>query len=296
MPVTYNKNDWSFILGQGCGGAMEFVRASQFDLPALTRLWNQGYTGYFVSIAFTEPMMEGWLRNGDFDLEHSVVAMDGEAPAGFSLLGVRGDRGWIGGVGVVPAYRGQGLAYKLFAAHRDLWQAELPLRTVQLEVLTENWARKVYEAAGFTVARRLSILQGTLPADAPESAAFDATPADLFPQHAAVHASCRPVWQREPGWMSKALPPAARAIYTGSAAAPTGLAFYTPGEGSVRLADAAAVDDAAALALVRGLASRYPGQGISVVNEPEGGPIHRALTAIGCTEARAQYDMRWQQG
>jgi ribosomal protein S18 acetylase RimI-like enzyme len=274
---------------------VEFVNASQFDLPALTRIWNEGYTGYFVPITFTEPILEKWLHCGDFDLEQSLVAMDGETPAGFSLLGIREDRGWIGGFGVAPAYRGRGLSYKLFAEHEARWGMGTALRTVQLEVLTENWARKVYEAAGFHVTRRLSILQGKLPVGAPAGGASSATPADLFAHHAAVHAAVPPGWQREPGWMAKALPAEALALYTGPAASPAGLAIYVAKDESVRLYDAAAVDDASAMLLVRELAHRHPGLTVSVANEPEG-PIHRALTAIGCTEARAQHEMRWERG
>jgi ribosomal protein S18 acetylase RimI-like enzyme len=264
-----------------------------FSLAELTRIWNLGYTGYFVSITFTEEMLAGWLRNGDFDLAHSVVAMDGENPMGLSLLGVRGRRGWIGGFGVSPDYRGQGLAYRLFAEHLALIQEQTDLGMVQLEVLTENWARKVYERAGFAVVRRLGVLSG-----APRSGAGDARPKvapplALLAHHYRLHEACRAVWQREISWLEKTLPAAAEGIYTGTIESPTGYLIVAPAGESIRIADAAALTDADAADLVAMLAARYPGKSVSSVNEPEEGPIYRALVAAGVAEARSQWEMLW---
>ena len=39
----------------------------------------------------------------DFDLACSLVALDGDTPVGLANLGLRGDRTWLGGIGVVTA-------------------------------------------------------------------------------------------------------------------------------------------------------------------------------------------------
>jgi ribosomal protein S18 acetylase RimI-like enzyme len=275
---------------------MEMKRASQFTLAQLTEFWNLGYTGYFLPITFTEPMMANWTSCGDFDLDRCVVLMDGDQLAGFSMLGVRGNRGWIGGFGVAPAYRGKGLAYGLFADHLAVVDAELNLASVQLEVLVENWARKVYEKAGMHVTRRLSLLQGALPGTKPTAPAHEAAlpaaaPAELLAHHARLHASCPAVWQREPGWILQSLPDTAAGLYTGPAEAPTGFLLYAPAGEGLRVIDAAAHDNAAAEALVAGLAQLHPGKTLVAVNEPEGGPIHTALMAAGLAEVRAQYEL-----
>jgi ribosomal protein S18 acetylase RimI-like enzyme len=272
---------------------LELKRASEFTLAELTRFWNLGYTGYFTPISFTEAMMANHLRCGDLDLDHSLVLMDGEELAGFSFLGVRERRGWIGGVGVPPAARGRGIAHGLFADHMAVIRAELGLASVQLEVLVENWARKVYERAGLRVTRRLSILQGALPERGSTTTA-EGSPLALLEHHPRLHRTCPAVWQREPGWISKSLPETAGGLYTGPAAAPTGFLLYAPAGEDLRLIDAAAESMESAAELVAGLSRLHPGKGLIAVNEPEGGPIHAALTAAGLTEARAQYDMKWE--
>jgi ribosomal protein S18 acetylase RimI-like enzyme len=281
---------------------MELRSADGFSLAELTRIWNLGYTGYFIPFTFTEEMLAGWLRNGDFDLSHSVVAMDGEKPIGFSLLGVRGGRGWIGGVGVSPDYRGQGMAYRLFAEHVALIEEQTDLRTVQLEVLTENWARKVYERAGFAVVRRLGVMQG-VPGAMVSAGAGDgagagarpqvAPPVALLAHHDRLHGGCRAVWQREISWLEKSLPATAEGLYTGALEAPSGYLIVAPAGEGVRIADGAALTEADAADLVAMLAERYPGKNVSAVNEPDDGPLYKALVAAGVAEARSQWEMLW---
>lgn len=270
------------------------ARASEFSVAELTRFWNLGYTDYFTPVTFTEEIMQTWLRNGDFDLDHSAVLMDGAELAGFSLLGVRERRGWIGGFGIAPGARGRGLSYGLFADHMALIKRELDLDSVQLEVLTQNWARKVYERAGLQITRYLSILQGSLPHDSTGNAQ-EASPLALLEHHGRLHQTCPAVWQREPGWITKSLPEAAVGLYTGPAEAPTGLLLYAPAGEGLRIIDAAADSVQSAADLVASLAQRHPGKSLITVNEPEAGPIHVALIDAGLAEVRAQYDMKWER-
>jgi hypothetical protein len=63
--------------------------------------------------------------------------------------------------------------------------------------------------------------------------------------------------------------------------------------GSPRLRGGAAEDDASAEALVRGLSARCGGESVTLVNEPCGSPLHRALIAAGLGEPMAQHEMVW---
>ncbi|HEU0053710.1 MAG TPA: GNAT family N-acetyltransferase, partial [Longimicrobium sp.] len=93
---------------------MEIVAASTLMLSELTRLWNAGYTDYFVPIQLDEARMRRHLACGPVDLSRSLVVMDGGTPVAFSFLATRGERGWIGRFGVAPSHRGRGIAYTLF--------------------------------------------------------------------------------------------------------------------------------------------------------------------------------------
>src|SRR4051812_50146435 len=57
-------------------------------------------------------MVDAW----DIDLDRSRVAVQDRTPVGVTMLGVRGDRGWIGGLGVLPADRRGGIGRALVEA------------------------------------------------------------------------------------------------------------------------------------------------------------------------------------
>lgn len=274
---------------------MELKRGDQLSVAQLTEAWNLGYTGYFIPIHFTEPQLSHWMEAGSFDLSRSLVLMDDQSPAGFSFLGVRGVRGWIGGFGISPDYRGKGLAGQLFRDHVALFR-ESGLESVHLEVLVENWAQKVYAGAGFTVSRRLSILQGTLPRLSPQEGqgVQEGSPDQLLALSPRLHGAHPPVWQREPASLTVSMPANSHALYTGPEGEPTGYLLYQAVSERVRVVDAAG-GPAEAQALLAGLASRFPDLPVSVVNEPDGSPFHAALLAMGCAEARAQWEMRWER-
>ncbi|MFZ5822906.1 MAG: GNAT family N-acetyltransferase [Bacillota bacterium] len=272
---------------------MELRRGSELSPAQLTEAWNLGYTGYFVPIYFTEAQLSQWMEAGSFDLSRSLILMDGLTPAGFSFLGVRGRRGWIGGFGIAPDYRGRGLAAQLFQQHVDLCREE-GLESVQLEVLVENWAQRVYSRAGFRITRRLCILQGTLPRPESRAPVHQGDAARLLAHSPRLHGQFPPVWQREASSLNVSMPAQTDGLYAGPAEEPTGYVLFQAAPDRVRILDAAG-GEAAAHALVQGLAARFPETVVSLVNEPEGSPFCRALLAAGCSEVRAQWEMLWNR-
>ena len=60
-----------------------------------------------------EAAVEFLVRTFDLDLDASLVAVDDGEPVGLVNLGVRGERGWIGGLGVVAEARRRGLGRTL---------------------------------------------------------------------------------------------------------------------------------------------------------------------------------------
>jgi ribosomal protein S18 acetylase RimI-like enzyme len=262
--------------------------ADALDGPALTRLWNAGFEGYFVTLAFDEPALAEHIARHDVSLADSIVALDDGAPIGFALLGVRARRAWVGGMGVAPAYRRRGLGGDIMArllAH----VAEREMDVVTLEVLEQNWARRLYEAHGFQVTRVLLALGGTIELDADASATEVVSVADALAVADRVRASGpAPAWQREPATITAAarVTPdvVARAVRLDGGAVITA----PRPDGGTRLLEAVAIDDDAARALLGPVAGRT----ITIGVEPEDTPFCRALLAAGARVWNRQYEMR----
>lgn len=253
--------------------------ASTLPFARLTAYWNQGYEGYFIPVNYSEAVLAQHVRANSIDLARSVVLVDGEDLVGFALLGVRGDRGWIGGCGVAPAHRGRGIAQTLMTEQLEVAR-KIGLARVQLEVMRQNWAKKVYARAGFATTRDLIMLTATLPVVEP---AVSLAPREVFALgHDRFHAPAPACWQRE--LVSLDADPSGEVI----ALADGALLAGRVGE-ALRIRDAAALADAGPL--LAALGSRYPGEQVTIVNEPEGSPVHRAFVALGAIEKIAQHEM-----
>jgi ribosomal protein S18 acetylase RimI-like enzyme len=270
---------------------MPFRRASAFSLVELTAHWNLGYAGYFVPIEYTETMFAWHVGTGDLDLDSSVVLVEGGELVGFSYLGRREHRGWIGGVGVAPGHRGRGAGREIFAEQMAIAQ-HLGLAQVQLEVLRQNWAQKVYARAGFRATRDLVMLAATLPRGVrPPDGTRVTTRTAYRVHHARLHAAFPACWQREA--RSLLGDPTLQALAIGPAEAPTAMLMIGSPSGELRIRDGAATDLAQAEAVLAALSSRHPGAAVTIANEPVGSHLHRALVALGATEKLAQHEMWW---
>lgn len=124
---------------------------------------------------------EEWLgrtRRPDFDptLWLLVETEDGRIPAA-ALCHMRADHGWIGTIGTLRAWRGQGLASALLrAAFGRFWERGVPTVALGVDAQNPSGATRVYEAAGMQVASSatiyLKVLRpgvdlATMPAQAP---------------------------------------------------------------------------------------------------------------------------------
>jgi GNAT superfamily N-acetyltransferase len=135
-----------------------FRPSTDFHLAELALLFTASYEGYFIPFVLDETQLGNMVEDFDLDLSRSVVAVERERPVGLANLGRRGERTWLGGVGVVPSHRGSGTGEALTRMLLD--EARLAgAREMVLEVIVENApAIALYEKVGFVRTRELEVL------------------------------------------------------------------------------------------------------------------------------------------
>ena len=231
---------------------MELVPSDRYSYAELAELFTRGYEGYFVPMHLDEPTLRYMVETWDIDLSRSRVAPD----AGLANLAIRGDRAWIGGIGVVPEQRRNGVGRALMEA-----VLELAPPTVLLEVIEANEpAIRLYESLGFEKTRVLEVWRVEAPLVAAERVAQSTLGQAGLP------------WQRE----DASLPPDYERVEV------DGGAMLWRGATVFQLE--ARDEDAAAALLSRGTALNY-------VNVPEGDVASGALERLGGELRLRQFEM-----
>lgn len=275
---------------------MNVATLSDLDAAGIAAAFNRVYQGYAVPVSVDAAWAERHTGDLQIDLAASPLWLDGDGrAAGLAALGVRGDRGWIGGFGLAPEQRGRGLGRELLA-EIVASARRLGLRRLQLEVLAENApAIALYARGGFRQTRVLRILEGDGPPDgAGGPTAREIAPDQVLRDFGRLHPDPMP-WQREAD--SFASLEDLRAVAVGDPDAPRAALLYQPGkDGGVRVLDVATAGegDAAADAvasLLASAASRQPGQTLRLLNEPAGSPVDHALSRLGWRESGRQFEM-----
>jgi hypothetical protein len=233
------------------------------------------------------PKLSRKIRTEQYDLEHSLIAYEGEEHAGVAVLAIRGERGWCGGLGVVPRLRGRGIGRLLMEEFLKSAR-KAGVRTLSLEVIRENEAaRRLYESAGMRVVRELLVLERESEGFAPQRRELEEAKAeDLLPHFARLH-RVAPAWQRE---LSVMLAARTRGLRLGPREMPRAYALLSEGgDGKTNLTDLAAEDDEAARELSSGLARVEAA--LRVINEPLRSPFVAPLIECGFLETLRQYEM-----
>lgn len=267
-----------------------FSNALAYTQEQLAEMHNVSFTGYFFPATITAEMSAGFWQVYQINAAYCVVMHDEQGTfVGMARVGARGTRGWCGGFGIAPDFRGTG-ASKLLAAQMAQMAREQRLTTLQLEVLTQNVkAIKVYEGAGFVATRRLIGVQietTALPEAANDLHAEAVDPVLLLPR---LYEGPQPDWEREPASIL--------ALRTEAVAIPAsngrlnGLLFRRGGDNIQILAAFLENDlpDAALATLLRAAAGDV--KGVQVFNEPEDSPFLARCRVLGFTEFFSQHEM-----
>ena len=260
------------------------------SLEAYAAAFTSAFEGYPVPIRVDAAWLARRARHEQHDLATSIIAFDGGAAVGVAVLATRGRRGWVGGFGVVPAWRGRGLGRRLMSALVERARAE-GLGRLSLEVLAGNTpAIRLYEGFGMRVTRDLLVMEraGPWPADggAGGSEPGEAPAAELLEHFTRLHPE-PPAWQREPASLLAA---DLRGLYLGRRARPSAYALIRrTSDGETYASDLAAADARQARAMCAALGRA--GGALKIVNEPERSPFAAPLLEHGFAVVMRQHEM-----
>ena len=260
---------------------VELHPSTEFSLAELASTFTASYDGYFIPFVVDEEQMSYLVDVFDLDLSRSLVAVERDRPVGLATLGHRGERTWLGGVGVVPDQRRAGVGELLTRALLEAAR-KAGARELALEVIVENApAIALYEKLGFARTRELEVLSLTAGRERSDARETDVEEALRFV--AAARGGTEP-WQRADETVAKL----ARRGSTQRAVAVDGAAAVFSQDGDrVDLLQAAG-ESAALPALIAALRSRG---NVSALNFPAGEPVATALREAGATVRLRQHEM-----
>ena len=286
--------------------ALTYQRASTLSPQRVVAAFNRAFEGYFVPMTHTVDSLGTLIAVNAISLAHSFVAVDDAGQVvGIVLLAMRGARGWIGGMGLAPEWRGRGQAAPLMRAALDEARA-LGLASVELEVLAQNTpARHLYSRLGFQNTRALAVFTGPLAHTPPPIqsplAVHEITVERALADFRALH-QVGSSWQRNlPALVEMAPTLRATALLDSEIVRACLICFAASGAGhsimdfgSRAATPAARRDDA--LALLGALVARTPGAPIRAINVPPGDALGDALTLLGCPTPHMQWEMKLALG
>src|SRR5687768_13593361 len=140
---------------------------SAADLLPLYDCFIEAFSDYQVDMQMSREQFEQRIARDGVRLEISAGAFDNEKMIGFYMNGnglwQQKQTAYDAGTGVIPGYRGGGVAKELFAFMVPRLK-EVGIEQYLLEVLTENdRAVALYRKLGFVETRTLAVLRSSEP-------------------------------------------------------------------------------------------------------------------------------------
>ena len=269
--------------------------AANLARPELVALFNQVYSDYEVPMHLDLTSFDFMARLVDMDFERSVVAHEEGRPVAVAMLCLRGDRAWVGGMGVVPGARGRGHGVAVMQAILD-HAAGGGASMVDLEVIESNApAIRIYEALGFRETRRLVVWKLDPAPTHPqqEEIALEpieaATALDLVDRWVLGP----PPWQRSRRTIGNlAQPPEALAAIREGGVVGTVVFRAVPDRVSVLALGAAHQDVPVLSAMVAGLRTRHPSAIVRLLNLPAEDPATKVFERMRAVAEARQIEMR----
>jgi ribosomal protein S18 acetylase RimI-like enzyme len=275
---------------------IHFLPADHVDVGLRADLINAAYADYYVPTYLTSDSMRSVDDLYDVDLARSVVAYDRSEPVGMALLSRRGDRGWISGVGVLPAWRRRGIGRQMIGAVLEGIR-ETGVRQVALEVIAQNSsARALYAALGFVERRELLCWRRAADADTlpiPEERLAEASPDELLAHFADWHDQ-PPCWQGAAATLGK-MADRVRGYRLELAGAAAAYCLISERGEVLMLMDVGINPQVGAVTagrtLLQALTALYRGRALALNNVPVDSDLNRALAALHFLVGVRQFEM-----
>jgi GNAT superfamily N-acetyltransferase len=278
-------------------GTFQFDQAANYSLVQLAELVTAAFHGYALPVFETPARLARLVRMQGLDLAHSVVIHSGGQLVGVSFLGLRNTHAWVSAFGIVPAFRGRGLAKRLMDHIFDQARA-VGAQDVRLEVLVGNVAaRRVYGQSGFRTQRELVTLERapwSSPLARNTNLRLERVDVETAVRHSLALEQTPACWQRE-----------APSLITGSAdgllvyqgTRPVGCALHSSRDGAVALHHICATPASASSAVGAILvylvgAATTAGRHVTVLNEPDPKGLVSALASHGFRETMRQLELQ----
>lgn len=259
-------------------------RATFADAPASqgAAALNRVFQNYLVPMNFSPEQLHLHMTYNDVDAGASPVWSDEQGSVvAAGLLAIRGKRGWIGGFGVAPEYRGKGYARQLLTHMIDAGR-ERALETIALEVLQENTpAIGLYRSGGFEVVRELYSFEAELTEASMPDGYVQTTPEPFIEEPDEVP-QC---WQRQQATLRNGAVSTAVSDESGNFAA------YRSNAQVAQILRIRANSSKKLTTIVHAVAAAQQIQRIMILNEPADSPIVRYATSAQWKRPFTQYEM-----
>ena len=247
--------------------------------------FTEGFAGYVVPVHVTAEALRLRIQREDIAPNASEVFFDGGRPAGILLVGIRGDRSRISALGVGPSIRRRGFGRQVMqdAIEAARLRGE---RSLILEVIDSNErAAELYRSLGFEVTRKLVGFSRGRKLAAPQAEPAAECGLDTALRMLTRFADTNPTWQTDPRCFRDATPP-----LKGFAADDRAIALVDDSGKDVRLygfaVDACHRRQGFGRTLADGLAARYPGRRLYIIENVPAGLLDRFMRRVGWRKSR----------
>lgn len=259
---------------------IEFRDATGYSAQDFAATMTQCFEDYVIPITFNAPLAAFLWRAEAVDLVATIVATEGDAPAGVLMVARRGETMRVAAMAVAKPYRGRGLGHQMMERALEGGRARGE-RFAVLEAIEHNTgAIRFYEDCGFRTRFRLISAEGRLSVSAEgpdlESSTFPAIAFSLLERGDGAWS-----WDMSPGSVMQFANPIVPLEHRGMK-----IAVQPIGEDGLlcrALARSGNDDEAKLSEVLRGLAIRFPERTFRIppyFPEPEFGEL---LTSAGLT-------------